>query len=366
MEHILYKLLIFLHLKKRTIPNDNEFLNYFRMFYLFLAAGMSVKESLEQCKQTVSPLMQPIVKKILSKLDNGYSLEISMQETKVFPKYINDLVEAGRKNGSLKEIALEIIFFLEQKIDIKRKVNSGLFIVKIMSLILVVLIIAAFIVIDRFKEILNDTKGELPKFTQIVLNFGDLVTNNWYIILIFILFSFIAFKYFKKHNPEKYDSLIFKLPVYGPIYKNLSFYRMSRIMSLTIQAGVSIQVAFNYASLAVDNIFFKNLMKKIENNIDKKDMSIKDAMESANNEYKLLDNTFILTIAAGYKSGNVKIALDSCADDYKRELISLLSTISDKVVTPALFVIFIVVAIIYAAIMLPINNIWSSAQLMGK
>lgn len=39
-----------------------------------------------------------------------------------------------------------------------------------MSFILVVLIIAAFIVINKFKEILNDTKGELPTFTKLVLD----------------------------------------------------------------------------------------------------------------------------------------------------------------------------------------------------
>ena len=53
------------------------------MFYLFLSAGMPVKESIEQCKVIVSPLMQPITKKILSKLDNGDDLELAMQETKV-------------------------------------------------------------------------------------------------------------------------------------------------------------------------------------------------------------------------------------------------------------------------------------------
>ena len=237
MKHILYELLVFLRLKKRTIPNDNEILGYFRVFYLFLSAGMPVKESIEQCKVIVSPLMQPITKKILSKLDNGDDLELAMQETKVFPKYITDLVEAGRKNGSLKDIALGIIFFLEQKIDIKRKVNSGLFIVKIMSFILVVLIIAAFIVINKFKEILNDTKGELPTFTKLVLDFGDIVS--------------------------KFDSLMFKVPIYGPIYKNLSFYRMSRIMSLTVQTGIAVEDSFEYASLAVDNIYFKNFTKSI-------------------------------------------------------------------------------------------------------
>lgn len=255
MKHILYELLVFLRLKKRTIPNDNEILGYFRMFYLFLSAGMLVKESLEQCKVTVSPLMQPITKKILSKMDNGYNLELAMQETKVFPKYITDLVEAGRKNGSLKDIALEIIFFLEQKIDIKRKVNSGLFIVKIMSFILVVLIVAAFIVINKFKEILNDTKGELPTFTKLVLDFGDIVSNNWYIILFFVIVLLISFKILKKQYREKFDSLMFKVPIYGPIYKNLSFYRMSRIMSLTVQTGIAVEDSFEYASLAVDNIY---------------------------------------------------------------------------------------------------------------
>ena len=366
MKHILYELLVFLRLKKRTIPNDNEILGYFRMFYLFLSAGISVKESLEQCKVTVSPLMQPITKKILSKMDNGYDLELAMQETKVFPKYITDLVEAGRKNGSLKDIALEIIFFLEQKIDIKRKVNSGLFIVKIMSFILVVLIVAAFIVINKFKEILNDTKGELPTFTKLVLDFGDIVSNNWYIILFFVIVLLISFKILKKQYREKFDSLMFKVPIYGPIYKNLSFYRMSRIMSLTVQTGIAVEDSFEYASLAVDNIYFKNFINKIIDNLNKKDMLFKDAIEKANKEYKLLDNSFILILAAGRKSGNVKVALDSCAADYKRELMSLLSTVSDKVITPALFIIFIIVAIIYAAIMLPINNIWSSAQMMSK
>ncbi|HRM34753.1 MAG TPA: hypothetical protein PLX81_00170, partial [Aliarcobacter cryaerophilus] len=42
-------------------------------------------------------------------------------------------------------------------------------------------------VINKFKEILNDTKGELPTFTKLVLDFGDIVSNNWYIILFFII-----------------------------------------------------------------------------------------------------------------------------------------------------------------------------------
>lgn len=366
MEKILNTILIFLHLKKRTIPNDKEILSYFRMIYLFLSSGMTIKESLEQCKIIVTPLMQPVVNKILSLMDNGYDLEVAMQETKVFPKYIVDLVEAGRKNGSLKEIILEILFFLEQKIDIKRKVNSGLFVVKIMAIILVILIIAAFTVINKFKEILNDTKGELPTFTKIVLDVGDIVTSNWYIFIIIATLLFVGFTYYKKNNQEKVDYFKFKIHVLGPIYKTLSFYRMSRIMSLTIQAGVNLKETFNYASLAVDNIYFKNLMSQITYNMEIKDMMLEEAMEDANKKYKLLDKTFILILSAGNASGNVKMALDSCAEDYKRELMALLTTISDKVVTPVLFVIFIMVTIIYTAIMLPINNIWSSAQVMGK
>lgn len=366
MKNLLDKIFIFLHIKKRTMPNDKEILEYFRMMYLFLSSGMSTKESLEYCKTIVSPLIQPLIGKIISLTDNGYDLEIAMEETKIFPKYITDLVKAGRENGSLKEIFQEIIFFLEQKINIKRKVSSGLFVVKIMCFILIVLIIAAFTVINKFKEILNDTKGDLPTFTKIVLDVGDAVVSNWYVFIAIGLILFLGFKYYVKHNQEKIDSLKFKLPVYGPIYKNLSFYRMTRIMSLTLQAGINLKDTFKYASLAVDNLYFKKLMEQIAYNMNTRDMVLKEAMNDANKKYKLLDKSFILILAAGNSSGNVKVALDSCTNDYKRELMALLSNVSDKVVTPVLFIIFLIVAIIYAAIMLPINNIWSSAQIMGN
>lgn len=358
-------ILVTMRLKKRTEPNDTDLLRFFRMLNLFLNAGMKSTESLEMTKDISGPLMKPVITKMLKDMESGTSFENAMRKTNVFPKYVCDLIQAGREKGSLNEIVLEIIFFLEQKIEIKKRVSAGLFIVKIMGLVLVVMIIAAFMVIKNFKEILADTHGELPAFTAAVINTGDFVVSHWYLAVLFICMIFGVFFYFKKYYPEKIDALKFKLPIYGPIYKNLSFYRMCKILSLVLRTGATRIEAFKYAAISVDNILFTNLMQEIQRNLEKKNMEIDKAMIEADKKHKLLDKSLILILKAGQDSGDLLSAVDACNEDYRRELMALLQTVSDKVVTPVLFVIFILVFVIYTAIMLPINSIWSSAQNIG-
>lgn len=365
IKSFLYSMLVTLKLRKRTTPDDSDLLRFFRMLNLFLNAGMKSTESLEQTKEISGPIMKPVIIKMLKSIEGGMSLENAMRKTDVFPKYICDLIQAGREKGSLNEVVLEIVFFLEQKLDIKKKVTAGLFVVKIMGIVLVTLIIAAFTVIKKFKEILSDTHGELPKFTAAVINAGDFVTSHWYVVIIFILALIGIFCYFKKYYPEKIDALKFKLPIYGPIYKNLSFYRMTKILSLVLRTGATRIEAFKYAAISVDNIEFTNLMLEVQRNLEKKNMDIDKALIEADKKYNLLDKSLILILKAGQDSGDLLTAIDACCEDYKRELMALLQTVSDKVVTPVLLIIFTIVFIIYTAIMLPINSIWTSAQNIG-
>lgn len=358
-------ILVTLHLRKRTWPIDKDFADFFRKFNVFMKAGANPKEALESTRDTCNTIMSNIAQKILNNIEGGKSLEDAMRQTNAFPKYMCDLVQAGRKNASLVEIIDEIISFLEQKIDIKRKVNSGLFVVKIMGVVLIALIIAAFTVINKFKEILNDTHGELPAFTKAVIGVGDFVTGHWYLGIVIILALIVLYQYVKRTYPEKLNKLKFRLPVYGPIYTNLCFYRMTKIMTLVNQAGTQVADSFEYAALAVDNIAFQNLMLEVQKNMKTRSLGISASLKEANKKYNILDEVFIRAMAAAEISGDILPILKATCDDYKRELMANLETVADKVVTPILFIVFIIVVVIYTAIMLPINSIWSSAQNIG-
>lgn len=359
------RLLVTLYMKKRTKPEDKDFLDFFRKFYVFNKSGFSPQKALEASRDTCNSIMKPIIQKILDGFEGGKELEEAMRQTNAFPKYMCDLIQAGRKNGSLIEVTNEIILFLEQKIDIKRRVNSGLFVVKIMAVVLVALIIAAFTVINKFKEILSDTHGELPAFTKTVIGVGDFVTSHWYLVLIILAIIVALYQYAKRAYPEKLAKLKFKLPIYGPIYTNLCFYRMTKIMTLVIQAGTQVADSFEYAALAVDNVAFQQLMSEIKKNMKTRSLSISVALKEANKKYNILDDVFIKAMAATELSGDILPILNAVCDDYRRELMANLETVADKVVTPILFIVFIIVVIIYTAIMLPINSIWSSAQNIG-
>ena len=109
-------------------------LRFFQIIQRYVDAGMSPADSLERFRETLekdSPILN-MTNVMLRDMRNGKSFsEVLHKFPKFFPPFIIGLVEVGQESGQLPRILKEIVYHLEQDIDIKRKIDSATMIPKI-------------------------------------------------------------------------------------------------------------------------------------------------------------------------------------------------------------------------------------------
>ena len=186
---IVNSILIFLHIKKRTEPNDIDLLKFFRVLRRYQKAGIPMDKALEEYLESNHEIMKPYLKNVIGELNSGRSLSEAIVKQKIVPNFIAEMIKIG-ETTNMTAILDEIVYYLKQKTDIARKIKSNLFTVKIMFAGLIVLMIVAIYMLGRMKGVFDNLNADLPFITKLLLNFGDFAI--YYIWLLpFIVIGFV-------------------------------------------------------------------------------------------------------------------------------------------------------------------------------
>jgi type IV pilus assembly protein PilC len=83
-----------------------------------------------------------------------------------------------------------------------------------------------------------------------------MVTSYWYITVIIIFVAFIAYRAYSKteNGKTKISEFVFKIPIFGPLQKEIILTELTRTMSLMVGAGVSILESLTITADVVDNV----------------------------------------------------------------------------------------------------------------
>ncbi|WP_287785265.1 type II secretion system F family protein, partial [Megamonas sp.] len=201
---IVNSILIFLHIKKRTVPNDIDLLKFFRVLRRYQKAGIPMDKALEEYLESNHEIMKPYLKNVIAELNSGRSLSEAIVKQKIVPNFIAEMIKIG-ETTNMTAILDEIVYYLKQKTDIARKIKSNLFTVKIMFAGLIVLMIVAIYMLGRMKGVFDNLNADLPFITKLLLNFGDFaIYYIWLLPFIVIGFVFLYKVIIKKYK-EKID-----------------------------------------------------------------------------------------------------------------------------------------------------------------
>lgn len=158
---IVNSILIFLHIKKRTVPNDIDLLKFFRVLRRYQKAGIPMDKALEEYLESNHEIMKPYLKNVIAELNSGRSLSEAIVKQKIVPNFIAEMIKIG-ETTNMTAILDEIVYYLKQKTDIARKIKSNLFTVKIMFAGLIVLMIVAIYMLGRMKGVFDNLNADLP------------------------------------------------------------------------------------------------------------------------------------------------------------------------------------------------------------
>lgn len=244
-----------------------------RQLATMINAGLPVTESLQILRLQSKSGMKQVVAQVLADVENGESLSKAFQKhPRVFSTTYVALVKAGETGGVLDKVLSRLADNLEQGQEFRGKVKGAMIYpaIIVIGMIVVSLIMIVFI-IPRLTDLYTQFDADLPLSTRLLTGVSDFMINFWYLVLFGLAAAVWGFKTYTKtaHGKRKLAEFIFKIPIIGPLQKEIILTELTRTMSLMVGTGVPILESLSVTSGVVGNVIVAEALNGAANQVEK-------------------------------------------------------------------------------------------------
>lgn len=251
----------------------NDVTQFTRQLSTMINSGLPITEALLILRSQLKGSMQALVAQILADVEAGDSFSNSLsRHPKVFSTTYIALVKSGEVGGVMDQVLLRLADDLEKQQEFSGKVKGALI---YPSVIVVGMIIVAFImmifVIPRLTNLYTQFNAQLPLPTQILIGISNFFIKFWYLVLILVGGGIYGLNLYSatKEGRKQIDALIFKLPVFGELQREIVLTELTRTLALMVGAGVPILEALNITSQVVNNTLISDALKDAAKQVER-------------------------------------------------------------------------------------------------
>ena len=310
-----------------------------RQLAVMMKAGVPLLQAFDIVgKGHNNPSVARLLLDIKTDVETGSSLQQAFLK---FPLYFDalycNLIGAGEAAGILDALLERLATYMEKTQALKSKIKSALFYP--ISIIVVAFLITAVImifVIPAFKELFEGFGAKLPAPTLVLMNISDIFVNYWYLIFGGIGGGLYAFFYFWKRSKKMQDimdSLLLKLPVFGPLIRKATIARWTRTLATMFAAGVPLVESLDSVAGAAGNAVYFNATKVIQ-----REVSTGSSLTAAMQNTEIFPSMVLQMCAIGEEAGSLDAMLSKVADFYEAEVDDAVAAIS-SLMEPVIMVV---------------------------
>jgi type IV pilus assembly protein PilC len=220
-----------------------------RQLSVMVSAGVPLVRALgilsDQC---VNPKMARALNILSADVQQGTNMSESMRKSPaIFDRLYTAMIQAGEVGGVLDDVLERLSKLLEDTSRLQNQIKSAMsYPVTVGSFALLVFFGMTMFLIPVFAGIFEQIGGELPLFTQIMLNISKFLRSPAALLLpIGAIVGFILFKqyYATPIGRKQIDAWSLKLPLFGDLIQKNAVARFSRTFGSLTRAGVPMLTA---------------------------------------------------------------------------------------------------------------------------
>ncbi len=333
--------------------------NFTRQLATMVNAGLPIIDALAILRAQTSGAMKKVVTQVLADVEGGDPLSRAFEKhSKVFnPTYVA-LVKSGEAGGVMDQVLVRIADNLEKQQEFGGKVKGALIYpaIIVVGMGIVGLIMMIF-VIPRLTTLYDEFDAELPLATRILIGFSDLLVKFWPLLLILGGLGVYILGMYRKTEVgrRKTDEIIFKIPVFGDLQRQVILTELTRTLSLMVGAGVSILEALNITAGVVNNVLISDALKDVADQVEK-GFPVAYAFAKHPEAFP-----FILSqmISVGEETGKMEEVLGKISHVFEVESDQKVKALTSAVEPLVMVLLGIGVGFLVIAIILPIYNLTS-------
>ncbi len=207
--------------------------------------------------QTDSAGLKALLGTMQGDIRAGQPLSDALQKfPREFPKLYANMVRAGEVSGQLASVMTRLAEFMEKEQVRRSQISAALTYPAVLIGIAVsaVTFLLTF-VIPKLSGIFKDLGADLPISTRILLALSDILSHQWWVILLVIVGVVYGFRSWLRTEAglHTFDQIRLNMPIIGPLTRRIVSARLVRTLGTLLGGGVPILEALDISSTSVGN-----------------------------------------------------------------------------------------------------------------
>ena len=345
---------------------------------VMLDSGVVLSDALDAiAAQAEQGSFKMIIMEISEKVKSGDNFsKVLAGYPRVFNSMFISIVKASEASGKMAEMLQVLSSYLDFELETRNRVKGALTYPFIMALVAVASTgTLMFFVLPRFMKIYEARGAALPKLTQVLVGFSQLIRDfeTMTIIMTVLIFLSVAFYYWARSLAGKriIDYMKISIPVLGTMFIDLVVTRSMRIMATMLNTGVSLLDALEVMQGSCENYYFQQLWSGTDGKIRdgyqfSESVQILQTGQSQpfhrkNNKKtpQLIAPGVIQMLQAGEKSGKLGQVCDKISVFYEKKLQTSIKSVTTLIEPLMIVVLGAIIGTIAIALLLPVFKISS-------
>lgn len=292
-----------------------------RQFSAMIGSGVAMLRTLtiiaEQCE---NKKLKVVIEDIKGQVESGSNLsEAFARHPAVFDRLFVSMLKAGETGGILDEVMRKVSDFMESRQRLNDKVKSAMA-YPVVALAIAVIVFWAMLtfILPVFQGIFQSMGGELPVFTQILIDLSHFMRSWWMLLLVAVIGGAVySIKTWYQTEAGRYtiDGFMLRVPVFGDVIRKVAVARFTRTFGTLIRSGVPMLTALEVVKETAGNAVLSKGVENVHLEVRSGGTISKPLAKEP-----LFPPMVVQMVAVGEETGKLDEMLSKVADFYDSEV----------------------------------------------
>jgi len=357
---------------------QSELILFTTQLSVMLDSGVALSDALDAiAEQAEQGTFKMIIMEVSETIKSGEDFSKALLAyPKVFNSMFISMVRASEASGEMVEMLKVLSGYLSFEAETRKRIKGALTYPFIMALMAVAATgTLMFFVLPRFTKIYESRGTTLPKITQMLVSFSQLLGNFrlMTVVVTALIFVSVALYYWAQTTLGRrvIDFIKIRTPVLGTMFIDMVVTRSMRIMATMVNTGVSLLDSIEVIGGSCENYYFQRLWattdEKIRDGyqlsesilISMGDEGATIGEQDVSGTNQLIAPGVIQMLRAGEKSGKLGEVCGKISDFYEKKLEASIKSVMAMIEPLMITILGIIIGTIAIALLLPVFRISS-------
>jgi MSHA biogenesis protein MshG len=301
-------------------PSAADLVLFSRQMYSVTKSGLPLLRGLRGLAQsTHNTLLRDALHDVLHSLESGRDLASSLgRHPDIFSPLFLSMVRVGESTGTLDNAFARLCEYLGHDQDVQDRVKSAVrYPLIVVGAIAVAMVIITVFVIPNFAPLFKALGNDIPLPTRVIMGTSGFVRHHGAGLVAAVVIAFFAFKRHIATEAGRYqwDRFKLKVPVLGALLHQSVLSRVTRSLSISIEAGLPMIQALTLLARASGNDFLSEQLLRLRDAVERGEPLSRAAAASG-----IFPPLVLQMVLVGEETGELTRLLEEVSGFYQREV----------------------------------------------